>query len=109
MEEESNSVFVEYFGESPYIRVLDFLIQGQMFDYSMTEIARGAGVGWGAFSKIWASMLGKRIIVQTRIIGNAKLFKINLANPIVQKLVKFDWELTKLATEEVSKSSPIVA
>lgn len=108
MEEESKSVFIEYFGDSPYIRILDFLIQGHMFDYSMTEIARGAGVGWGTFTKIWASLLEKKIIVQTRTIGNAKLFKLNLENPIVQKLVKFDWELTKLATEiETAQESKI--
>ena len=32
------SIFVEYFGKSPYIKVLDFLIDGLGFDYSMTEI-----------------------------------------------------------------------
>lgn len=109
MEEESKSVFVEYFGDSPYIRVLDFLIQGHMFDYSMTEIARGAGVGWGTFSRIWASLLEKKIIIQTRVIGNARLFKLNLGNPAVQKLVKFDWELTKLATEEITKETKVAA
>lgn len=109
MEEESKSVFIEYFGDSPYIRVLDFLIQGQMFDYSMTEIARGAGVGWGAFTKIWTSLVEKKIIIQTRTIGNAKLFKLNLENPIVQKMVKFDWELTKLATEEMAKEVSAIA
>ena len=107
MEEESKSVFVEYFGDSPYIRVLDFLIQGHMFDYSMTEIARGASVGWGTFSRIWVSLLEKKIIIQTRVIGNARLFKLNLGNLAVQKLVKFDWELTKLATEEVTKEPKV--
>jgi len=108
MEEESTSTFVEYFGDSPYIRVLDFLIQGQTFDYSMTEIARGASVGWGAFTKIWLALLDKKIIIQTRTIGNAKLFKLNLTNPVVQKLAKFDLELTKLATEEIAKKFSVV-
>ena len=71
------SVFVEYFGASPYIKVLDFLLDGQEFDYAMTEVARGAGVGWSAFTKIWKKLLEKNIIVPTRIIGNAKLFKLN--------------------------------
>lgn len=103
MEEESKSTFIEYFGNSPYIRVLDFMIEGQLFDYSMTEIARGAGVGWGSFSNIWANLLNKKIVVQTRVIGNAKLFRLNKDNPIVQKLVKFDLELTKLVTDQIIK------
>ncbi len=109
MEEESKSVFVEYFGNSPYIRVLDFLIAGQVFDYSMTEIARGAGVGWSAFTKIWIHLLKKRLIVQTRTIGNAKLFRLNKENPIVQKLIKIDWEITKLTTDEMLKEQEVSA
>lgn len=91
---EDKSIFAEYFGSSPYIKVLDFLIQGQEFDYSMTEVARGAGVGWSAFTIIWKKLLDKKIIIPTRIIGNAKLFRLNKKNIFVGKLIKFDWELT---------------
>lgn len=103
--ENQQSIFVEYFGSSPYVKVLDFLIQGQEFDYSMTEVARGAGVGWSAFTRIWKKLLGKEIIVPTRTIGNAKLFKLNKKNLFVQKLIKFDWELTKLETDKLIKGS----
>ncbi len=105
MEQEEQSIFVEYFGSSPYIKVLDFLIGGQEFDYSMTEIARGAGVGWSAFTRIWEQLLKKRIILPTRTIGNAKLFKLNKKNPFVEKLIQFDWELTKLETNKLLQES----
>lgn len=94
------SVFVEYFGSSPYIKVLDFIIEGQGFDYSMTEVARGAGVGWSAFTKVWEHMLAKNIIAPTRTIGNAKLFKLNTSNLIVKKLVQLDLELSKIASDQ---------
>ena len=101
MEQEPQSVFVEYFGSSPYIKVLDFLIQGQEFDYSMTEVARGARVGWSDFTKIWEKLLNKEIILPTRTIGNAKLFKLNKKNQFVANLIKFDWQLTKLETNSI--------
>jgi hypothetical protein len=110
MEEESEerqSIFVEYFGSSPYVKVLDFLIEGQEFDYSMTEVARGAGVGWSAFTRIWQKLLDKEIIVPTRTIGNAKLFKLNKKNLFVVKLIKLDWELTKMETEKLTKKEII--
>jgi hypothetical protein len=44
MEREEN-IFIEYFGKTPFIKVLDFLIVGKDFDYPLTEIANGAGVG----------------------------------------------------------------
>jgi|SRR3989344_6963571 len=107
--EEEKSIFVEYFGSSPYVKVLDFLMQGQEFDYGMTEVARGAGVGWSAFTRIWGELLNKQIIVPTRTIGNAKLFKLNKKNPFVTKLIKFDWELTKLETEKLLKKNLVEA
>ena len=105
MENEEKSIFVEYFGSSPYVKVLDFLIEGQEFDYSMTEVARGAGVGWSAFTRIWQQLSDKEIIIATRTIGNAKLFKLNKKNLFVQKLIKFDWELTKLETDKLLSKS----
>ena len=103
MEQEKigESVFVEYFGASPYIKVLDFLLEGREFDYSMTEIARGAGVGWSAFTRICRHLLDKNMIIQTREIGNARLFKLNKENPVVKKLIKLDLELTKLENDKV--------
>ena len=83
--EDENSVFVEYFGGSPYIKVLDFLIQGQDFDYGMTEVARGAGVGWSAFSSVWMKLVEKEIVVMTRMVGNAKMFRLNKDNVFVEK------------------------
>ena len=109
MEEESQSIFVEYFGSSPYVKILDFLIQGQEFDYSMTEVARGAGVGWSAFTRIWNQLLAKEIIIQTRTIGNAKLFKLNKKNLFVQKLIKFDLDLMKIETDKLLKKNLIRA
>jgi len=109
MEQEEQSIFVEYFGSSPYIKVLDFLIQGQEFDYSMTEAARGAGVGWSAFTNIWGKLLERGIIIPTRQIGNAKLFKLNKKSPFVVKLIKFDWELTKLETDKLLKKKLVEA
>lgn len=105
MEQEKQSIFAEYFGGSPYIKILDFLIQGQDFDYGMTEIARGAGVGWSAFSSVWIKLVDKEIVVPTREIGNAKLFKLNKKNPFVKKLIKLDWEMTKFENDKFLKNS----
>ncbi len=106
---EEQSIFVEYFGNSPYIKVLDFLIQGQEFDYSMTEVAKGAGVGWSTFTNTWTKLLNKNIIMPTREIGNAKLFKLNKQNPFVEKIIKMDKELTKFETDKLLNNSEIKA
>ena len=98
---EDKSVFLEYFGDYPLIRVLDFLIEGREMDYSMTEIAKNAGVGWTAFSDIWPQLVEKKIVLPTRKIGNAKLFRLNIENPWVKELIKMDDIITKLETDKI--------
>ena len=98
---EEHSVFVEYFGDYPLIRLLDFLILGRDMDYSMTEIAKNSGVGWTAFSEIWPKLIEKEIVIFTRKIGNAKLFKLNAKNPWVKELIRMDNIITKLETDKI--------
>lgn len=98
---EDKSVFIEYFGDYPLIRVLDFLIEGREMDYSMTEIAKNSGVGWTAFSDIWPGLVEKKIVMQTRKIENAKLYRLNIENPWVKELIKMDNIITKLETDKL--------
>ncbi len=97
------SVFVEYFGDTPLVRIMNFLILGKDFDYSMTEIAEGAGVGWTSFIRAWKILLKNNAVIHTRNIGKAKLFKLNTNDPTIKKLVKLHWEVIK---EETNKHLP---
>ena len=36
---QQKTVFLDMFGSYPYLKVLDFLIRNEEFDYSMTQIA----------------------------------------------------------------------
>lgn len=101
------SIFVEYFGDSPLVRILNFLILGKDFDYSMTEIAEGAGVGWTSFVRAWKTIVSKNAVVPTRVIGKAKLFKLNTNDPTIKKLVKLHWEIIKAETNKHLKEEQI--
>ena len=107
---EEQSVFVEYFGDYPLIRILDFLILGRDIDYSMTEICKNSSVGWTAFSEIWPQLVKKEIVIFTRKIGNAKLFRLNTKNPWVKELIRMDKIITKLETEKLlSQKREVIA
>ncbi|MBI4438868.1 helix-turn-helix transcriptional regulator [Candidatus Woesearchaeota archaeon] len=98
MKEES--IFVEYFGDSPLVRIINFLVLGKDFDYPMTEIAEGANVGWTSFTRAWKKLLDKNAVIHTRKIGKAKLFKLNTDDPTIKRLVRMHWEIIR---EETSK------
>ncbi|PIN75666.1 hypothetical protein COV18_02355 [Candidatus Woesearchaeota archaeon CG10_big_fil_rev_8_21_14_0_10_37_12] len=106
---EEKSVFVEYLGDYPLIRVLDFLILGRNMDYSMTEIAKNAGVGWTAFSELWPRLVEKEIVAFTRQIGNAKLYKLNTKNLWVKDLIRMDKTITKIETDKLLEEEEVLA
>jgi len=80
--------FIRYLGDTPVTRILDFLITGRDFDYSLSDIARNAGVGWTTLYRVWPKFITNKIAVPTRTIGKAKLFRLNEKNEVVRSLVK---------------------
>ncbi len=81
------TIFREALGNTPVIKVLDFLIEGRDLDYSLSDIAKNSGVGWTTLHRIWENLVRLKMVKPTRTIGRAKLFKINEENPVIVKLI----------------------
>ena len=94
------TIFRQALGDSPVIRVLDFLIEGRGLDYSLTDIAKNSNIGWTTIHRIWNNLLKLKIVRPTREIGRAKLFKLNENNPSVKKLIKLYDTLIYQETEK---------
>lgn len=84
------SLFIEFMGDSPMMRVLDYLLTERELDFSITDIADNAGIGRATLYRIWDGLIDNKIIVPTRVIGKAKLFKLNAENPKIKKLIEID-------------------
>ena len=80
-------------GDSPTIRVLDYLLTERDMDFSITDMARNAGIGRATLYRIWDDLIKHKIIVPTRVIGKAKLYALNKNNPTIKKLIEIDNEL----------------
>lgn len=89
------SIFLDIVGESPVFRVFDFLTINDDFDYSMTDIAKLAGVGYATLKLFWPRLEKESIVISTRIVGKAKMYKFNDNNPAVKKFKEFYWSVTK--------------
>lgn len=92
---ESKTIFLQIFGDTPILRVMDFLIVNDDFDYSMTDIAELSSVGYATLKLFWPQLEKNQIITKTREVGKAKLYRLNDANPILKKFKDFYWETTK--------------
>lgn len=100
------SLFIEYMGDSPMIRVLDYLLSERIFDFTLSDMARNAKVGRATLYRLFDSLLKNRIIIPSRVIGRAKLFKLNKQQPVVKKLMEID---DMIVLDELKKRSLLTA
>jgi drug/metabolite transporter superfamily protein YnfA len=103
------SVFLKAYGNGPVLRVLDFLITFQEYDYSMKDIAKNAGVGYTTLKLFWKGLVERKMVSQTRIVGKAKMYRLNSSNPEVIELVKLYWLVIQRETGRVSHQKNRVA
>lgn len=87
--ESEKSIFAGLLGNSPVIRVLNHLLIFREFDYSLSDIARNSGVAWSTLNLIWPKLERLGVVVNTRLVGKAKMYKLNTNNSNVKKLVAF--------------------
>ena len=99
------TIFTRAIGNTPKIKVLEFLIEGREMDYSISDIAEGAGIGRTTLFRIWNDFVEMGIVKHTRDIGNAKLYRLNLANPFAMKMADlFD----TLVIEPLNKRKKVI-
>lgn len=99
------TIFSKAIGNHPKIKVLEFLIEGRELDYSVSDIAEGAGIGRTTLFRIWNDFVELGIVKPTRVIGNAKLYKLNLENAFARKMAElFD----TLVIEPLNKRKKII-
>src|SRR3990167_508986 len=92
---KNKSAFLEYLGDTPKLRFLDFLIGNYFFDFNMTDMAKEANISYNSLKSFFDEFLDKGIIIKTRRVGKSEMYKLNMDNAIVKNFLKFAWFLTK--------------
>ena len=99
---EDKTLFIELMGDSPTIRVMDFLLTERDLDFSITDLAKNAAIGRSTLYRVWDDLIKNRIVVPTRTIGKAKLYKLNKDDIRIKKLIELD---DKLIVEDLQSRS----
>ena len=89
MENEKSS-FVLLFGESPLIKVIDFLLTFKEFDYSIASIAKETATKWEAVEKALDFLTKKGIVKKTRKLGKAQLYMLNKDSALAKLILEID-------------------
>ncbi len=104
---KERSIFLETVGDTPKLRILNFLITFQHFDYSLTDIAKNAQVSYTNVEKILPVFQKKGIVIQTRKVGKAKMFKLNTENPIAIAISQLQLLIIKSAIHKKHPLKPV--
>ncbi len=97
------SFFIEYFGDLPRIRIIDFLMDNLVYDYSLVEIAKGAGVAYTTLIDIFPDLIRKNIVKETRKVGKSRMYQLNRENPAVKVMLAVDMKISELGIKEMLK------
>lgn len=95
------SSFVLAMGNTPFIRVISFLLENRIFDYSKTDIAKNAEVGWSTLHGIWKRLEELNLVIKTRNVGKSQMHKLNEENTIVRKLIETDAKISEMYAERM--------
>lgn len=95
------SVLIEYFGEHPIVKIIDFLVENKLFDYSKKQIMEEAGISKATLFKYFAKLEEAGIVKVSRKFGKAKLYKINTESPIVKRIIDLGLALANEASRKI--------
>jgi DNA-binding transcriptional ArsR family regulator len=111
MYEETDSLLVRALGRSPKLRILDYLLDYKLNDFTKKEIIEALGMSKLTFYKYFKDLEDLGLVTVSRKIGRASLYKVNLENPMVKMLIEYEAKLSlQIAEQEAEKmKQPIVA
>ncbi len=86
MTTEGKSILLELFGETPEIRLIDFFMDNPLFDFTKREIIEDLGMNKRTLYRVLPKLEEEGIVVVSRKIGRAKLYRINRESLTVRYL-----------------------
>lgn len=99
--DDRKSVFADFFGDSPMMRILDFLLVFREYDYNKQDIAMNSNISWNTLNKLWADLIESTFIIPTRKVGKSQMYKLYSTGLIVVKLLELDRLLMEKSLREV--------
>ncbi|MBI4146865.1 hypothetical protein HY489_06030 [Candidatus Woesearchaeota archaeon] len=89
------SLLLQFTGDSPIFKIVDFLLENKGFDFSKKDIIEGAEISRAALFKCWSEMESYGLVKVTRKFGKTVLYTLNAENPLVKRLVDLELELIR--------------
>jgi len=105
---EHDSLLIRALGGSPKLRILDYLLDYKLNDFTKKEIVEALGMSKLTLYKYFNDLQELGLVTASRKIGRATLYKVNLENPIIKMLIEYERQLSlQIAEQEARIQEPI--
>ncbi len=84
------SLLLQFTGENPIFKIIDFLVNNLYTDFSKKQIAEGAGISRASVFQYWNILETYGIVKITRSFGKTKLYTLNKKNAVTQKVLELE-------------------
>lgn len=99
---EGDSLLLHIYGNSPQMKILNFLMEFPKNDFTQKEILEELGMSKTTFYKYFDNLLEYELIKVSRKIAKSKLCMVNLSSPIVRTIKhSIDQASENIANKEV--------
>ncbi|MGI9566701.1 MAG: hypothetical protein ACR2LL_06780 [Nitrosopumilus sp.] len=85
-------------------KILDFMITFSDWDYSITDIGKNSGLSFKTGFDEVKKLESQGILVKTRVVGKAILYKLDTESEHVQDIMKLAWDIAKNRAKVVEES-----
>jgi len=93
---------VDFFGNSVFVKVVDFFLENRFWDYTKSDVAKHVGNSRQRIYGVWPTLERYEVVVPSRKIGGTTLYKTNLESPIVKNLSKLSLSIATNGIEEIT-------
>ena len=108
--EAYDSLLIRALGNSPKLRILDYLLDYKLNDFTKKEIVEALRMSKLTFYKYFKDLEMLGLVIASRKIGRATLYKVNLNNPMVKMLIEYETKLSlQIAEQEAERMKKPVA
>ena len=92
---EKGSILIEFLGDSPLIRILDFLIEMAPFEVSKEQVIRETGISRNSLFAHWKRLERFGIVRKVRTEGRTTFYTLERRSPVTQLLWRLEERLLK--------------
>ena len=105
---ENVSVFIQVFGSTPQLRIVDFFLDNPRFDFTREEIMDALGMAKRTLARHLPEVVGSGIVEVSRKIGRAELYRLREGSEVVERLRELERGLISSTEGSVEGGAAVV-